>query len=182
MNLSLYCIYSILTIMTSRLYISQKGEDSRESLLLKTWNGLGLNGKVSGVAIVESYLVDSSLSEEQIIQSAQILTNSIFEDFSVNKLPVRLSSKKSKGKDYSFVIEVGYLPGVTDNVASTAKESVIDLLHLGKDFKLDIYTSKVYLISGTLKIEDVKKIIQSLYNPLIERGHIYSIKEIEKEN
>jgi len=182
LNLSLYCIYSILTIMTSRLYISQKGEDSRESLLLKTWNGLGLNGKVSGVAIVESYLVDSSLSEEQIIQSAQILTNSIFEDFSVNKLPVRLSSKKSKGKDYSFVIEVGYLPGVTDNVASTAKESVIDLLHLGKDFKLDIYTSKVYLISGTLKIEDVKKIIQSLYNPLIERGHIYSIKEIEKEN
>ena len=151
-----------------------KREDSRTGLFLKLWNSLGLKGRVSNISILDSYILDSEFSNNEITKIANAFTNPILEKFLINQLP--------KEKKFSYVIEIGFLPGVTDNVAHTAKETIVDLLHLKEDSKLEIYTSKVFLISGTIKLEDVKKIAFSLYNPLIEQGYIFNIKEIIKEN
>ncbi|MEK7113511.1 MAG: AIR synthase-related protein, partial [Patescibacteria group bacterium] len=64
-------------------------------------------------------------------------------------------------------------PGVTDNVGSTTKETIVDLLHLKDSSTLAVYTSKVFLIYGSLNAEDQKKIAYSLHNPLIERASIF---------
>ena len=122
--------------MISRLFIVPKGEDSRTRLFLKSWSNAGLKNKVSAVSLVDSYILDTELDYEQIIKSANALTNPILEKFLINELP--------KEKKFSHIIEIGFLPGVTDNVAHTAKETIRDLLHLGEDFKLDVYTSKVF--------------------------------------
>ncbi|MFA5936924.1 MAG: AIR synthase-related protein, partial [Candidatus Paceibacterota bacterium] len=160
--------------MISRLYIMPKGEDSRTKLYLKLWNNLNLNGKVSDISIVDSYIIDSELSYNETKKLANTLTNPILESFFINELP--------KEKKFSFIIEIGFLPGVTDNVAHTAKETIFDMLHLKKNIRLEVYTSKVFLISGTIKSEDVKQIALSLYNPLIEHGSVFSLKEINKNN
>ena len=159
--------------MISRIYVIPKIKDSRERLFLKSWNSLNISGKVKTISIIDSYLVDSSLSNEQILQSAKMLTNPIIEKFSINEI------LKNAGK-FNYIIEIGFLPGVTDNVGNTAKETVVDLLHLKKDANLKIYTSKVFIISGSVKLEDVKKIALSLHNPLIERAYIAGVKEIVK--
>ncbi|MFA6393117.1 MAG: AIR synthase-related protein [Candidatus Paceibacterota bacterium] len=160
--------------MTSRLYVLPKGEDSRKGLFLKSWNSLGLNGKITDLSIIDSYLIQSGFSVNELARVAAAFTNPIFEKFSINELP--------KVKDFSYIIEIGFLPGVTDNVAHTARETIVDLLHTKENISLEVFTSKVFLISGTVSMEDVKKIASSLYNPLIEQGHIYTIKEIRKDN
>lgn len=161
-----------------------KGKDSRTRLFLKLWNNLGLRNKVSDVSILDSYIINSEITQDELIKSANALTNPILEKFSINQLP--------KEKKFSYVIEIGFLPGVTDNIAHTVKETIVDLFHLREETKLEVYTSKVFLIFGfargrstvkrTIELEDAKKIALSLYNPLIEQGHFFSVKEIKEEN
>ncbi|KKQ86749.1 MAG: Phosphoribosylformylglycinamidine synthase 2 [Parcubacteria group bacterium GW2011_GWF2_38_8] len=153
-----------------------KIKDSRERLFLASWNSLNISGKIKSVKIVDSYLVDSKLSGEEILESAKILTNPITEKFSVNEI------LNHAGK-FDYVVEIGYLPGVTDNVANTARETIVDLLHFKneeKNVNIKVYTSKVFIISGKLPPSDVRKIASSLYNPLIERAYVASFRELVK--
>ena len=166
--------------MISRLYVMPKGKDSQERLFLKSWNNLGLKGKVTNVSIINAYTLDSEFSKDELIKSATALTNLTFENFLINKLPA--SSAGRPKEKFSYIVEIGFLPGVTDNVAHTAKETITDLLHLKENTKLEVYTSKVFLISGSINQDDAKKIALSLHNPLIEQGNIYSAKEIIGNN
>ncbi len=159
--------------MISQIYIIPNIKDNRERLFLQSWNSLNLSQKVKSVAIVDSYLIDSKLSNNQILKFSEILTNPIIERFSINKILTKVDK-------FDYIIEIGFLPGVTDNVGNTARETALDLLHLKKDTDLKIYTSKIFLISGSVKLEDVQKISLSLHNPLIERAYIASFKEIKK--
>jgi len=159
--------------MVSRIYVIPKIKDSREKLFLQAWNSLHLSKKVKGVSIVDSYLIDSKLPNSQILKSAEILTNPILEEFSINEI-------LNKTSQFDYIIEIGFLPGVTDNIGNSAKETIVDLLHLKKNTDLKIYTSKVFLISGPIKLADAQKIALSLYNPLIERAFIANLKEVKK--
>ncbi len=160
--------------MISRIYVTPKVKDSRERLFLNSWAHLGLSGKISSVSIADSYLLESDLSGEDIVKVANALTNPILEKFSINEL-INLPN-------FTYIVEIGFLPGVTDNVAHTTKETIIDLLKLdSSDIKLSVYSSKIFIISGSIKFEDAKKIALSLHNPLIERSYIASMEEIEKE-
>ena len=166
--------------MISRLYVLPKEKDSRTRLFLKSWRGLGLKGNISDISILDSYSLDSTFSKAELEKVAGALTNPILEKFLINELPASLSLGGPKEKKFSYIVEIGFLPGVTDNVAHTTKETIVDLLHLKEDAKFEVFTSKVFLISGTIKLEDVKKIALSLHNPLIEQGNIFSEKEIKK--
>jgi len=165
--------------MISRLYVTPKGEDSQERLFLKSWNSLDIKGKVTNVSIINAYTFDSLFSKEELIKSATALTNLTFENFFINNLPANADKPKEK---FSYAIEIGFLPGVTDNVAHTAKETITDLLHLKENIKFEIYTSKVFLVSGSINQEDSKKIALSLHNPLIEQGIILNAKDIKENN
>ena len=156
--------------MISRIYVIPKGRDSRERLFLNSWAGLGISGKLNGVSVIDSYLIDSELSQDSILKVARSLTNPILEDFSINELP--------EVRDFTYAIEIGFLPGVTDNVANTAKETILDLLHLEKDANIRVYSSKIFTISGSLKLEGTQKIALSLHNPLIERSYIAPVLEV----
>src|SRR3989344_2745009 len=151
--------------MISRIFVAPKGSDTRWTIYKKSFGELGLRGQISSIRTIDSYLILSNLSREKLKKAAAALTNPILEQFSINELYT---------EKCNYVIEIGFLPGVTDNIGHTAEETIKDLLHAEKDSTLAVYTSKVFLISGRINREDIKKIATSLYNPLIERSYIAS--------
>jgi phosphoribosylformylglycinamidine synthase len=72
--------------------------------------------------------------------------------------------------DFDWIIEVGFRPGVTDNVGRTAREAIE--LVLGRELKEEekVYTSKQCLITGNLSLREIEKIATGiLANELIQR-------------
>ena len=123
--------------------------------------------------VLACYLLDSELSSAEVRRAGEVLTNPLLEKFSVNKIPL--------SRNISYILEIGYLPGVTDNLGHSAEESIRDALGLSEDARLKIYSSKVFLIYGKAGAADVKKFADPLYNPLIERALILSRAELERK-
>lgn len=115
---------------------------------------------------MDSYLIDSKLSKVELIKLAKALTNPILEKYFINESP--------KVGNFSYAIEIGYLPGVTDNVGHTVKEISKDLFHLKESLNFGVYTSKIFFVS--MSLQDTKDYALTLHNPLIERASIVPVK------
>src|SRR3989338_3313627 len=120
-----------------------------------------------GATRADSYLVDSQLSKKELERLGSALTNPILETFYINELPC--------DKKFTYAFEIGFLPGVTDNVGHTVKEIVTDLFKLKKNSDFQVYTSKIYFVQSR-KLEDVHKLSLTFHNPLIERAFIMKIE------
>lgn len=161
--------------MIDRLYISQKRKDTREPLYIKSFTNLGLSGKISGVKVLDSYLVSHNTSTENLNKIAESLTNPILEEFSINNIFT------PKIKKFTYALEIGFLPGVTDNIGNTARETINDLLRLGRSSELKVFSSKIFLITGRITPQDIKKIASSLHNALIEKAEIIQFAKLKKD-
>ena len=74
-----------------------------------------LNISVHSVSTVDVYTVDAGLSADEIEKvAAGPFLDPVIQEFSIGK-PIR--------HDFDWAIEVGYKPGVTDNVGRTAREA-----------------------------------------------------------
>ena len=70
-----------------------------------------------------------------------------------------------------WIVQVGFLPGVTDNVGRTAARALEDIAH--HPFQGEVYTSSLYLLRGALPRRDVERIVRDvLANPLIQQWRI----------
>ncbi|MES3031950.1 MAG: phosphoribosylformylglycinamidine synthase subunit PurL [Patescibacteria group bacterium] len=115
----------------------------------------------------DSYLIDSKLSPKELEKLAIALTNPILEEYFINESP--------QVGSFAYAIEIGYLPGVTDNVSNTVKEIARDLLHLKNNSEFEVYTSKIFFIKSS-KLTHAEKLASTLHNPLIERAFIAQVK------
>ncbi len=158
--------------MISKIFVTSRTEDSRSAGFKKSWNHLGLSGHVEKVVLLDSYTLDASLTKKELSHAREVLTNPVLESSTIDVLP--------KMAGFSYAVEISYLPGVTDNVAHTTKETIADSLHRPWKEKEAVYTSRVFFIWGTLTKEDAEKIALSLHNPLIEHGALFGAKEIKK--
>jgi phosphoribosylformylglycinamidine synthase II len=124
---------------------------------------------VNSVRTVEVYSIDADLSDEQVMN----LGEKLFAD------PIiQVFSDKPLAKDFSWLIEVGFKPGVTDNVGATAKRACEDILGTSLN---GVYFSRQYLMEGNITKEDAEKIAGGLLaNGLIERWEIISSKDHTK--
>jgi phosphoribosylformylglycinamidine synthase len=124
---------------------------------------------VDAVRTIEVYSIDADLSSEQVMT----LGEKLFAD------PIiQVFSDKPLAKDFSWLIEVGFKPGVTDNVGNTAKRASGDILGTSLN---GIYFSRQYLLEGKITKEDAEKIAGGLLaNGLIERWEIISGKDHTK--
>ena len=86
--------------MISRIYVTPKGKAD----------------------FINSYLIAHKFSKERIEKIAQALTNPVLENYSINEFP--------KTEKFSYAIEIGFKPGVTDNAGHTAEETIYDLFHI----------------------------------------------------
>ncbi|MDP1809622.1 MAG: phosphoribosylformylglycinamidine synthase subunit PurL [Actinomycetota bacterium] len=148
---------------------------------------LGLN--IVALSVRDVYYIDAPLTDDRIDLVAQdLLTDPVLQNFSLGAPP-------AAGVDWA--IEVGYLPGVTDNVGRTTAEAIADMPDLlgvrsqesgvrragghvipaeagiqegAGDF---VRTATVYAISGRLTEAQAERLcLGVLANPLI---HAYKI-------
>ncbi len=129
-----------------------------------------LHINVESVRRIEVYTIDASLSSEEIsLLGQKVFTDPVIQNY----------SNKPLADDFTWLIEAGYRPGVTDNVGATAKKACEDVL---KTTLRGVYFSRQYLIRGDIKKEEVERIAGGLIaNGLIERWEIISHKEWDKE-
>jgi len=159
---NLYIVFTIFkygVLVIFRISIDPK-EKSSEAKILDS--KLNLDIRVSKV-----YTIDYKFSDEDVKKIADSLCNPVVETYRINK-PTDL--------EFDWALELGFLPGVTDNVATTAAEIINDLLkiELGRN---KVFTSKVLFIKGKIDKKKVKSIAENIINILIERYHIKSFKE-----
>lgn len=147
--------------------------DARAEVKRRQFESFGFSGKIKAVELRDSYTIDADLTKAQLKKSAGILINPLIEKALINAY--------EEPKRFSWVFEIGFLPGVTDNVGRTAQETIEDCLK--KKFRNGeaVYASRVFFIEGKLSEADVCKIAAGQYNPLIQSARIKSYLEFKKD-
>src|SRR6266404_786501 len=155
-----------------RVYVQSTIPDARASIRQKQFAALGLNNKIGAVRLADCYTIDSKLDSKQLEKSKNLLANPLMQ---------RADTKLAAPSNFAYAIEFGFLPGVTDNISHTAKETLSDGAKIKFKPGENIYSSQVLFISGQLSSGDAKKIANSLYNPLIQQAVIKSFADFKRE-
>ena len=128
------------------------------------------------IRTVKVYLLDVEMDRDALYEAARgPLSDPVIQDFAVDSpLSLRLPGR------WSWLIEVGFRPGVTDNEGRTAKEAV-ELL-LGRQLESDegVFTAVQYCLYGSVTRDDAERMARDLLaNDLIQRTQIMSREEVE---
>jgi phosphoribosylformylglycinamidine synthase subunit PurSL len=125
---------------------------------------------VDQVRTIDVYTVDADLSADELAKiAAGPFSDPVIQNYSVDA---------PAAANFDFVIEVGFRPGVTDNVGRTAGEAISYILGRPLAAGEAVYTSVQYLISGKLTKGDAEKIATGLLcNTLIQRYQILDAGE-----
>ena len=119
---------------------------------------------IRSIEIVDSYTIETDVDLSLIEDAAKILIN-----------PIKEKLFNSETASFDYAVEIGFLPGVTDNIGATARDALID--YLGSQAKLNVYSSQLFLFTTKLEIQSIKKLSLCLYNPLIQRVGIKTYQE-----
>ncbi|MCX5814095.1 MAG: phosphoribosylformylglycinamidine synthase subunit PurL [Proteobacteria bacterium] len=130
---------------------------------------------VVNASVVDVYTIDTDLD----VDIVKILKTDVFVD------PVIQEGYLDEAVPVSgdWIIEVGFKPGVTDNVGRTAKE-VIEALS-GHKFKENegVFTSRMYFLKGELEENQIITIAEGmLANTVINRYAYKNAARYEKDN
>ena len=150
-----------------RIEVFYRVGDSRADVVLKKIARLGLN--VRKVYLTDNYLINVNISEDNLKKIANSLINPVTRAFQVNAPYFPPSFK--------YAVEIGFLPGVTDNVAHTVREIIGDSLKMNIDAEKSVFTSATYFIDGDITEKDAGRIGLEFSNPLIQRMKIFSFDE-----
>ncbi len=128
---------------------------------------LGLT--VERVRTVEVYTTNVELSPEQLDRlGAELFADPVIQLYSVD-------SPLHEQGDFDWLIEVGFRPGVTDNVGHSAAQGMQDMLGVQSAEGEGFFTGRQYLFNGRLSRRDAERIASGLLaNDLIERSRIIS--------
>jgi len=123
-------------------------------------------GKRASCRSVEVYNVDAKLPEAELSSlAADVFADAVAQVCSFNE-PLFLDCWR---------VEVGLLPGVTDNVGKTATAAIRD--RLGKD--VPAFYSRMYALRGDTVDEFLcEQVGKLLHNPLIERCRVFAPGEV----
>ena len=164
--------------MVTRIEVSSKIEDTRAVIRKKHFEDSGFLGKISQVFIVDVFPLDKDFSSGDLQRIGQMLVNSVSQDFKVSQQTNKSPFTPSK---FNFVIEIGFLPGVTDNIAHTVKEEIEDFTKNKFKQGEDVYTSQLIFIDGKLTKKEVDNLANNLINSLIQRVSTRSFEQFKKD-
>lgn len=156
--------------MAKRIEIQLKITDSRAETLKKSLN-LEYGNIIENLSILDVYTLEKNLSENEFEKIKKLIANEIVENISYGK-PIE------QNFNFDFALEIGFLPGVTDNVGKTANQVIKDAVK----FDTEVYSSKLYYLKGNLNKDRVEKIANYLGNNLIQKISIKSFSEFKKDN
>ncbi len=157
--------------IVNRIEVYYTGEDIRGRVFMQRLGRLGLN--IDSILISDNYLINHPFGKDELEKIAGSLVQPVTQRYLINEpfLP----------DNFDYAIEIGFLPGVTDNVSHTVRESVEDLLTCRLDKEKSVFTTITYFIRSTAGIDGIKKTGHELHNPLIQRIKILTRNEyVEK--
>lgn len=143
-----------------------------QSIAKRIAQDLGIAG-ISSVRTIDVYTLDSlaaPLTYDQLLKVA----NEVFCDAVTQQTSI--DSPLAKKAGFDFLVEVGYLPGVKDNVGDTATEAVTDALFGWEGGR--VYSSRQYLLKFAEGVKPEEKQVQAiskglLANTVIERFTVH---------
>ena len=143
--------------------VDAAGKSTRKRI----FSDLGI--ELENVRTIDVYTIDKNLSQQQLEKiRAEIFTDPLTQEAAVSR-PI--------GEKFDYAVEVGFLPGVTDNVGNTGRSAVEELLKLKFSADENIYSSRQYLLNGKLDQAQAGRIAGWLHNPLIQRAQVKSCSE-----
>ncbi len=140
-------------------------------LQTRTERARSLGFPVDALHLVEVYTIATSsrdFTPAELLEIGGQLTNPVVQEFLVDR-PTEAS--------FDFAIEVGFLPGVTDNTGTTARQTIEDYFGFGFGEGEAVFSSRLFLVAGNLNPESLRKLAGSLGNPLVNRVHVKSREE-----
>jgi phosphoribosylformylglycinamidine synthase II len=125
---------------------------------------------VAHVQVIDVYTIDAALSAGDLARVRdELFTDPIIQESTLNK---------SIARDYDFLIEVGFRPGVTDNVGKSSAEGIQDTLGHALAPGEAVYKSTQYAVRGATR-EQCEHIAKDLLaNNLIQQYVIQSPQEM----
>jgi len=128
--------------------------------------------KVDDVRVVDVYTINADLSDEDLEKvRTELFTDPIIQYSAVNH---------TLAQDFDFIIEVGFLPGVTDNVGKSSAEGIADTLNRPLKAGEAVYKSTQYVIKGKVDRGACERIARdALANELIQRWTVKSAEEMK---
>ena len=151
--------------MSQRIEVITVSEDGRAKVLEQNF---ARQGKKVSVKIVDTYTVEDDIKKQADLTA---LTKSF-----VNPVTQKLMNRGDEG-DFDWAVEIGFLPGVTDNIGHTVSE----LAKLTLNDNQPVYSSQVIFLKGAITEDDVKKLSSGMYNPLIQRAAIKNANTYKKD-
>lgn len=154
--------------MAEQIHITSTVPDSRASQLLKSLRSQGYT--IDSVRIVDTYTFDKKFTHKELAAITEFLVN-----------PVSQQAIVMIGTPFNYALEIGFLPGVTDNIAATVKELTQE--RLGKPFKNgeNVYSSQIIFLLGKLTQKQVEEIGAGMANKLIRRVSVKTEKAYKKD-
>ena len=150
--------------MTNTIQILSLEKTGKEAALQQ-------NHKNKSIKVIEGYFFSKKLDKNKFSKISKILSNPISQTILTKNNVQKLLSKYNS---FNWVVEIKFLPGVTDNISNTAKEIISDNLK-GNFQHFKIGSTKILLIKG--KKTEIQKISKKEANPLIQTIKIYSFKK-----
>jgi len=142
-----------------------------EATKLEIRDTLGLT--VDSVRVIDVYNIDAELSSDEVER--------VREDLFTDPIIQESSSGTPLARDFEWLVEVGYRPGVTDNVGRTSAEGIADTIGRPLAKGESVYTSRQYAIKGELTREQVDKICRKLLaNELVQRWNVLAGADASK--
>jgi phosphoribosylformylglycinamidine synthase subunit PurSL len=133
-----------------------------------------LHLSVDQVRTVDVYTVDADLSDAELVAAAAgPFSDPVIQHYSIDR---------AAAAGFDFLVEVGFRPGVTDNVGRTAGEAIGYQIGRPLGAGKGVYTSVQYLLSGSLSAADAERIATGLLcNTLIQRYQILDAAGFAKQ-
>jgi phosphoribosylformylglycinamidine synthase len=150
--------------MHTRIEILAHKDDGRARKIENMLNAVGVDSTVRALDVYTSESPDANAPD-----FAKALANPITQK--VNQTP----------QDFNWALEIGFLPGVTDNIGSTTSEILELVAPANENTDQTCYSSRLYLIKGKLTREQVEELASTLSNKLIQRISIKSKSEYDAD-
>ncbi|MBX7255498.1 MAG: phosphoribosylformylglycinamidine synthase [Candidatus Hydrogenedentes bacterium] len=128
--------------------------------------------EVTDVRVIDVYTVVGSFTSEELDRvRTELFMDPIIQESALNA---------SLAHDYDFAIEVGFRPGVTDNVGKSSAEGISDTIGRALKDGETVYKSTLYAIKGGVSAKLCERIARDLLaNELIQRWVVKSASEMK---
>jgi len=154
--------------MVHKLEVISTVPDTRAEVKRQKLSCRGI--ELTDVKLVDAYTFEDGI--EKIDELASRLASPVIQKVSIDNAIIP--------DKFDYAIEVGFLPGVTDNVGTTAKEIAEDIV--GRKIEgQGVYSSQILFLSGNLSEKDAIAIGNNLSNPIIQRASVKSYEQFMRD-